>query len=169
MSPEQAGPDPSTVDTRSDVYSLGVVLFELLIGSRPSAAHETVAMDPATGMRRPSEQLATLPPGEVQQVARTRGLSPTRMRLALRELDWVVLKAMAHERAQRYASAAELGADLQRFLDDQPLQAAPASRRYVLGKFARRHRLALVAASVVLCALLGGLAMSLYGLQQARK
>lgn len=169
MSPEQAGADPASVDTRSDVYSLGVVLYELLAGVRPFARHETLAATAGT-LRRPSEQLMTLPPGQAEQVARAQGLSLSGMRRALRgELDWIVLKAMRHDRSERYASAAELGEDLQRFLDGRPVQAVPASRRYVWGKFARRHRGALVAAGLVACALLGGLGLSLYGLMQARE
>ena len=170
MSPEQAGADPAAVDTRSDVYSLGVVLYELLAGSRPSAAHETVAGAAGATVRRPSDQLATLAPGQAQQLAQTQGVSLPGMRRMLRgELDWVVLKAMSHDRSGRYSSAAEMGEDLQRFLDGRPLLAVPASRGYVWGKFARRHRGALVAASLVICALIGGLALSLYGLQQARE
>ncbi|HET6784365.1 MAG TPA: serine/threonine-protein kinase [Pseudoxanthomonas sp.] len=170
MSPEQAGDDPASVDTRSDVYSLGVVLYELLAGVRPSARHETLAASSAATLRRPSEQLMTLPPGQAEQVARAQGLSLPGMRRALRgELDWIVLKAMRHDRSERYASAAELGEDLQRFLDGRPVQAVPPSRRYVWGKFARRHRGALVAAGLMACALLGGLGLSLYGLMQARE
>ena len=170
MSPEQAGVDPGAVDTRSDVYSLGVVLYELLAGSRPTAAHETIAGTAGTTVRRPSEQLATLAPGQAQQLAQAQGVSLPGMRRMLRgELDWVVLKAMSHDRNGRYASAAEMGEDLRRFLDGHPLLAVPASRGYVWGKFARRHRGALVAASLVVCALIGGLALSLYGLQQARE
>lgn len=169
MSPEQAGDDHTSVDTRSDVYSLGVVLYELLAGVRPFARHETLAATAAT-LRRPSEQLMTLPPGQAEQVARAQGLSLSGMRRALRgELDWIVLKAMRHDRSERYASAAELGEDLQRFLDGRPVQAVPPSRRYVWGKFARRHRGALAAAGLVACALLGGLGLSLYGLMQARE
>jgi len=170
MSPEQAGPDPTSVDTRSDVYSLGVVLYELLAGVRPSARHETRAVSAGATLRRPSEQLMTLPPGQAAQVAKAQGLSLPGMRRALRgELDWIVLKAMRHDRSERYASAAELGEDLQRFLEGRPVQAVPPSRRYVWAKFARRHRGALVAAGLVACALLGGLGMSLYGLMQARE
>jgi len=84
------------------------------------------------------------------------------------ELDWVVAKAMRHDRNDRYASAAALADDLQRFLDGKPLRAVPATRGYVWRKFMRRHRGALLAASVALVALLGGLGLSVYGLMQAR-
>jgi non-specific serine/threonine protein kinase/serine/threonine-protein kinase len=168
MSPEQAGGDQSLVDTRSDVYSLGVVLYEVLTGQRPEAAGETRTADTRT-LRLPSERLATLPPGDAGRIARANGLPLARMRRVLRhELDWVVAKAMRHDRGDRYPSAAALAEDLQRFLDGRPLQAVPASRRYAWGKFVRRHRVGLAAASVALAALLGGLGLSLYGLQQAR-
>jgi non-specific serine/threonine protein kinase/serine/threonine-protein kinase len=168
MSPEQAGGDQSLVDTRSDVYSLGVVLYELLTGRRPEAAGETVASESRT-LRLPSERIATLPPGDADRIARSHGLRLADMRRVLRhELDWVVAKAMRHDRNDRYASAAALAEDLQRFLDDKPLLAVPSSRRYAWGKFVRRHRGGLLAAAVALLALLGGLGLSLYGLMQAR-
>jgi eukaryotic-like serine/threonine-protein kinase len=168
MSPEQAGDDQSLVDTRSDVYSLGVVLNELLTGQRPTAAGQTVTDDSHT-LRLPSQQLATLEPGDAQRIARSRGEPLPRMRRLLSdELDWVVAKAMRHDRNARYASAAALAEDLQRFLDGRTVLAVPPSSLYAWRKFARRHRSGLAAAGFAVVALLGGLAMSVHGLLQAR-
>ena len=169
MSPEQAGGDQALVDTRSDVYALGVVLSELLTGRRPLAAGETVTDHDRT-LRLPSAQLSTLTPPEAAKLAKAHGDEPlSRMRRVLRgELDWVVAKAMRHDRNERYASAAAMADDLQRFLDGRPLQAVPASRGYAMRKFAQRHRTGIAAASFVALALVGGLALSVYGLLQAR-
>ncbi|WP_330947805.1 serine/threonine-protein kinase [Thermomonas sp. LB-4] len=168
MSPEQAGGDQALVDTRSDVYALGVVLCELLTGQRPNAHGETAASGAHT-LRLPSAQLSTLSPADAGRIAQARREPLPRMRRVLRnELDWVVAKAMRFERGERYPSAAALAEDLQRFLDGQPLQAAPHGRGYVWRKFAQRHRTGILAASLVALALVGGLALSVYGLLQAR-
>lgn len=168
MSPEQAGDDPALVDARSDVFALGVVLGELLTGQRPLATGETAAHSART-FRLPSEQISTLPPGDAVRIAQARGQSLPHMRRLLRsELDHVVAKAMRHERAERYPSAAALAGDLQRFLDGHPLEAVPSGRAYALRKFAARHRPGIMAATVALLALVGGFALSVYGLLQAR-
>ncbi len=160
MSPEQAA-TPDEVDTRSDIYSLGVLLHQLLCEHRPEASTRHAF--------RPSQRLAGLPREAQARVAADLGLAPATLRAMLvRDLDWVVEKATALDRARRYASATELAADLLRFLDGLPLLAVPPGRAYRWRKFARRQRAGIAAAGLVLTALLGGLGLSLYGLDQAR-
>ncbi|MCW5551341.1 MAG: tetratricopeptide repeat protein [Verrucomicrobiae bacterium] len=161
MSPEQARLDHSNVDTRSDLYSLGVLLYELLTGERPFARERlrSAAFDEVLRIIRqeepakPSARLAssaTLPAN-----AARRGLEPRSLTTALRgELDWIVMKCLEKERDRRYESAGALARDLERYLRDQPVRAGPPSTSYRLKKFARRHRVSLVAASLALIALL---------------
>lgn len=170
MSPEQAtlGAD---IDTRSDVYALGVVLCELLTSQRPSDSSAVTRTAPTTGgqPRSPSQRFAELTAQEADQRAFLLGISTRTLQLTLqRELDWVVLRAVAPDRNQRYPSAAALADDLQRFLDIQPLDAVPRHRGYVARKYLRRNRVIASAVGAVALAVLIGLGAALQGLSEAR-
>ncbi len=159
MSPEaiEQGGD---LDTRSDVYSLGVVLYELLAGGSPFRQVSDRALMSrilAGDVERPSAFFMARDPQVRATLAARRQLDPKALRRALRDdLDAIVLKAMALERADRYASAAELAADVRRRLADEPVLAMPPGVLYQAGKFARRHRATVAAALLAVAALLGG-------------
>jgi Tfp pilus assembly protein PilF len=164
MSPEQAGLSDSDVDTRSDVYSLGVLLYELLTGTTPfdSKTLRKVSYDEMRRIireeepPRPSTRLSTIEQAELSTIAERRGLEPRRLSQQLRgELDWIVMKALEKDRNRRYESASAFAADVQRYLDDEPVQACPPSKLYRLRKFARRHKTGLgIVGSAAVCTLL---------------
>ena len=160
MSPEQAGSLDATVDTRTDVYSLGVILFDLLVGTpifpskdvRGSGAEATLRQIREAEPLRPSLKFAALGNAS-QDAASARGEKPASLLRQLRgDLDWITLKAVEKDRARRYSSASELAADVRRHLADQPVLAGPPSAAYRARKFVRRHRLAVAIVSAAAAA-----------------
>ena len=158
MSPEQADMSSPDVDTRTDVYSLGAVLYELLTGALPIDTKRNQPFDEV--LRRLREEDAPRPSSRIastaDDIARARGTQPKALSRQLRgDLDSIVLKAVERDRTRRYGSPAELGDDIRRFLRNQPVLARPASRAYHLRKFARRNRIAVAAAAVIAGLLIG--------------
>jgi WD40 repeat protein len=177
MSPEQAGLSGLDVDTRSDIYSLGVLLYELLTGTTPfdQQRFQAAGYDEMRRIIReeepptPSRRISTLGPAAVT-VSAQRQSDPRRLRQLLRgELDWIVMKCLEKDRSRRYEMAGALAADLQRYLRQEPVEAGPPSRLYRLRKFVLRNRGAVLAAGLVVMALLAGVVVSAYFAVQADK
>jgi len=165
MSPEQAELSGLDVDTRSDIYSLGVLLYELLTGGTPfdQQRFSEAAFDEIRRIIReeeppkPSTKISTL--GETAtEVSAHRNTDPVRLRQQVRgDLDWIVMKALEKDRTRRYATANGLAAEVQRFLTEEPVQARPPSTVYRLRKFARRNKGAAFAATALVAVLLFGI------------
>jgi eukaryotic-like serine/threonine-protein kinase len=176
MSPEQAEVNQLDIDTRSDIYSLGVLLYELLAGSPPFTRKEMekaglLEMLRVIREQEPSKPSAKLSTAEgLPTLAANRGTEPAKLTKLVRgELDWIVMKALEKDRNRRYETANGFAMDVQRYLADEAVLACPPSVRYRLRKFVRRHKRPVLAATLVLLALVGGIIGTTIGLMRAEQ
>jgi eukaryotic-like serine/threonine-protein kinase len=177
MSPEQANLSGLDIDTRTDIYSLGVLLHELLTGRTPFDAQELLKSGLDAIRRtireveppRPSTRLSTLQAEALTTTAKEHGTESVHLLKRIRgDLDWIVMKCLEKDRARRYETANGLAADLKRHLDNEPVLARPPSASYKLQKAFRRNKLVFSAIAAVVLALVSGLGLAAIGWRQTR-
>jgi serine/threonine protein kinase/tetratricopeptide (TPR) repeat protein len=176
MSPEQAEMSGLDIDTRSDIYSLGVLLYELLTGTTPlekkkfaQAAYDEIRrLIREEEPPKPSTRLSTS--DAIASIAAQRHMEPAKLSKLMRgDLDWITMKCLEKDRTRRYETANGLARDIQRYLSDEPVEACPPSATYRLRKFAKKNRAALATAAAIILLLVAGIAGTTFGMIRATR